>query len=93
MGKQSGWMGPLPRLHACAARGPLKAAGWLLVNVSYPTVKCPCVSCRSLGPAPGGGCEVNDELWRLAVDQVLVKLVDSETQVGLPFTSRSAPVG
>lgn len=29
----------------------------------------------------GGACEVKDTLWQLAVDQVLVKLVDSETQV------------
>ena len=35
-------------------------------------------------PFPAGGaCEVKDALWQLAVDQVLVKLVDSETQVGL----------
>ena len=32
-------------------------------------------------PLAGGACEVKDALWQLAVDQVLVKLVDSETQV------------
>lgn len=29
----------------------------------------------------GGACEVKGSLWQLAVDQVLVKLVDSATQV------------
>lgn len=78
------WLGsrsiPLP----ASVRTPPASA--LLCFQACPPTAAPQRAYDPAGCHAGGKCEVKDGLWQLAVDQVLIKLVDSVTQASLSIS-------